>query len=311
MLSHSLFMEPWWLDIVAPGRWREVIVEKNGRIIARMPYVIKKKYGLKVITAAPLTPHLGPCWEPIKSKVAKRIGKEKDLIFALVDQLPPAKLVRIPCHPTLTNVQPFYWRDFKLSLRYTYVIDDLSDFDKIWAGFQQKIRTDVRKAQRNVIVRTDLDIERFLDINALTFEHKGQAFPYSRDLVCRLDAACAQHNARKIFYAADRQDRIHAAIYIVWDEKSAYYLMSGGDPKLRNSGATSLLIWEAIQFASTVTKKFDFEGSMIESVERFFRAFGGRQTPSYIMEKISPSLKLAMVTEELLKKHCGPKYNKP
>ena len=31
--------------------------------------------------------------------------------------------------------------------------------------------------------------------------------------------------------------------------------------------------------AREVTDVFDFEGSMIESLERLFRAFGGRQTP--------------------------------
>ena len=40
-----------------------------------------------------------------------------------------------------------------------------------------------------------------------------------------------------------------------------------------------LLLWEAIQFSSDVTRKFNFEGSMIKSIEKFFRAFGGRQVP--------------------------------
>ena len=55
--------------------------------------------------------------------------------------------------------------------------------------------------------------------------------------------------------------------------------MGGGDPHLRTSGAGSLLIWEAIQRASADSQVFDFEGSMLRPVERFFRAFGGRQTP--------------------------------
>jgi hypothetical protein len=43
----------------------------------------------------------------------------------------------------------------------------------------------------------------------------------------------------------------------------------------------SLLLWEAIKHARTVTRTFDFEGSMIEPIERFFRAFGGTLT-SYL-----------------------------
>ena len=56
----------------------------------------------------------------------------------------------------------------------------------------------------------------------------------------------------------------------------------------------SLCMWEAIKFASTVTKKFDFEGSMIESVERFFRAFGAVQKP-YIHITKTPSTVLRIV----------------
>jgi hypothetical protein len=72
---------------------------------------------------------------------------------------------------------------------------------------------------------------------------------------------------------------VHAVAYAVWDDKAAYYVLGGGEPDLRNSGATSLLVWELIMRAREVTDVFDFEGSMMEPLERFFRAFGGRQTP--------------------------------
>ena len=76
----------------------------------------------------------------------------------------------------------------------------------------------------------------------------------------------------------------------MWDENSAYYLMGGGDPDLRNSGAASLVLWEAIKHASTVTGKFDFEGSMNESIERFFRGFGGRQELAFNVSKTNSKL---------------------
>ena len=135
----------------------------------------------------------------------------------------------------------------------------------------------------------------FLNMNEMTFTRQGMSLPYSRELVARLDQTCAEHDCRKVFFAEDAEGRLHAAIYIVWDEKEAYYLMGGADPELRNSGATSLCMWEAIKFASTVTRKFNFEGSMIEPVERFFRAFGARQYPYFQISKVnSPLLKAAL-----------------
>jgi hypothetical protein len=70
--------------------------------------------------------------------------------------------------------------------------------------------------------------------------------------------------------------------------------MGGGDPALRNSGATSMVLWQAITFAATVTKRFDFEGSMLEPVERFFRAFGARQTPYFRVTRSGRLMRLAI-----------------
>ena len=172
----------------------------------------------------------------------------------------------------------------------------------VWKEFLENIRCDIRKAQKQVTIKSDLDLETFLDVNALTFQRQGHALPYSRELVRRLDGVCAEHNARRIFYAQDSSDRIHAAIYIVWGENSAYYIMGGGDPELRNSGATSLCMWEAIQFAAGVTRKFDFEGSMIEPVERFFRAFGAKQVPYFSISKTNSRLPLLKQAAGLIKR---------
>ncbi len=49
----------------------------------------------------------------------------------------------------------------------------------------------------------------------------------------------------------------------------------------------SFCLWQAIQFASTVTRQFDFEGSMIQPIERFFRAFGGQQTAYHNVSRTS------------------------
>jgi hypothetical protein len=98
--------------------------------------------------------------------------------------------------------------------------------------------------------------------------------------VQRIEAACRERAQSRILIAEDAQGRAHAGCYLVWDSESAYYLLGGGDPELRNSGAMSLVMWEAIRFSAEVSDSFDFEGSMIESIERFFRAFGALQTPT-------------------------------
>jgi lipid II:glycine glycyltransferase (peptidoglycan interpeptide bridge formation enzyme) len=233
------------------------------------------------------------------------LSQEKELMTSLIEQLPPCDYFHQRFHYSISNWLPFYWRGFEQTTRYTYVIESLDDLDRVWEQFQSNIRREIRKARKQVAARTDLDVERFLDINTLTFQRQGLDVPYSRNLVRRLDAACAERRARRIFFAEDARGRIHAALYVVWDENSAYYLMSGGDPDLRTSGATSLLVWEAIQFAATVTKSFDFEGSVIEPVERFFRAFGGTQRAYFRVTRFSRRMRFLMAGREMAKALLG------
>lgn len=249
-----------------------------------------------------LTQTLGPWIDASTAKYSKQLAQQKDLFTELIQQLPPHDYFSQNFHYSISNWLPFYWQGCKIEARCTYVLEDLTDLDLIWAGFQENIRREIRKAEKQVSVRSDLGIDRFLDLNDLTFQRQGEAAPYTRELVYRLDRACSEHEARKMFFAEDEQGRIHAAIYIIWDENSAYYLMGGGDPELRNSGATSLLMWEAIKFASTITHKFDFEGSSIEPIERFFRAFGGKQMSFYNVSKIDTKrMKLLMLGRDLTK----------
>jgi hypothetical protein len=50
----------------------------------------------------------------------------------------------------------------------------------------------------------------------------------------------------------------------------------------------SLLMWESIKFASSFVDEFDFEGTMVESIERFIRGFGAAQSPYFQLTKVSP-----------------------
>jgi hypothetical protein len=90
-----------------------------------------------------------------------------------------------------------------------------------------------------------------------------------------------------MYFATDSEGRKHAAIYVIWDHNCAYYLMGGANPLLRNSGATSLLIHTAISEMRAKVRYWDFEGSMIQSIERYFSAYGAIQVPYFQISKTS------------------------
>lgn len=305
--SIPLFSRDWWLDAVCFGNnWDVAIVEKGGNIYATMPYCLTRQYGFSFISMPPLTQTMGP-WirYPENQKYEKRLSFEKQMMGSLIQQLPRVAVFKQNFHHSVKNWLPFYWQDFKQTTRYTYRIDNLSNLDDVMSCIQSRIKTDIKKAKDRYLLSVvhESNIDVFLQINEKTFSQKGENVPYQASLVRKLDTACRERECRKIFLAKDTNDQVHAGIYLVWDENSAYYLMGGGDQRLRNSGATSLVLWEAIKFAATVTKKFDFEGSMIDPIENFFRGFGAHQTPFFSITKFNSRLfRLLFLLKESMKK---------
>lgn len=279
-MKPTIFQQPFWLDAVAPGEWQAVEVRAGGILQARMPYVLRRgRLGQRVITMPSLTQTLGPWIAPGQGKPATELARQHELMTALVLQLPPFDDFVQNLHPAITNWLPFYWQGFRQTTRYSYVLDDLADPDAIWSGFRENIRRAVRKAERELTVRDDLGLDVLLELAELTFRRQGHRLPFGRATVAAIDRACAERGCGKLLGAEDARGRMHGAIYIVWDEQTAYYLIGGTDPERRGSGAASLLLWTAIRHAATVTGSFDFEGSMRRPIERFFRGFGARQQP--------------------------------
>jgi lipid II:glycine glycyltransferase (peptidoglycan interpeptide bridge formation enzyme) len=286
--SLPLFSRDWWLDATAgKDNWDVALVEKHGVPVASMPYAVRRKLGLSISTPPMLTYCLGPWLQPSEAKHATRLSRQKEAMEDLIAQLPRFDHFKQQWHHSQTNWLPFYWHGFYQTTDYTYVLPLSPDHQNTWQGMQENIRREVRKAEgrSGLRVRVDLAVNDFFPLNRLVFERQNMRLPYSKAYIESLDQACAARQCRKIFIAQDDHGALHAGVYLVWDENCAYYLMGGGDPELRNSGAMSLCMWEAIKFASSVTKRFDFCGSMIEPVERFVRAFGGIQTPYFTVSR--------------------------
>jgi len=282
-----IFLKAWWLDTTAgENNWDVAIVEKDNKIVACLPYVIKKAAFFRAIGMPFLTPFLG-IWidYPENLKYTNKLSYEKQIFNELISQLPKFDKFFITFDHWFNNWLPFYWKNFEQTTHYTYVIENLKDLDAIFSNFRENIRREIRKAQKHLTVHNDGDIETLHKLHKIAFKHKNKRIFVSLDYLRKIDDSCLKNDCRKIFFAKDKDGNLHAALYLVWDTKSCYYLIGCTEPMFRNSGAMSLLMWEAIQFSAKVTTSFNFRGSMLESIERFFRAFGAMQKPYFIITK--------------------------
>jgi hypothetical protein len=287
-----IFSQDWWLDtVVGEGNWDVVIIERNQEIVASLPYYKTKKYIFDFIKMPIFTQCMGIWMKyPNGQKYESKLSYEKELFSLLIEKLPKFDFFVQHFHWSITNWAPFFWRGFKQSTRYTYLLKNISDLEQVFANFKESTRREIRKAEKNLKIIEDTDIEKFYLINKKSFDRQNQKMPYSFEFLKRFDEICHNKNSRKIWFAVDEKGQVHSAIYILFDAHSAYYLMGGADPELRTSGATSLLLWNAIQYASTVTQYFDFQGSMHEPIEKFFRGFGSEQKPYFEISKANGKL---------------------
>ncbi|MEN3285660.1 MAG: hypothetical protein V7607_6800 [Solirubrobacteraceae bacterium] len=247
-----------------------------------------------MLTQSSMTQTLGPWIEVSPAKPARALAHEHELLTELEAKLPPAIAFSQQFSPSMLNGLPFHWAGYRLEARYTYRLHGLRASSDLWAGLRDNIRREIRKARKRVEVVEGLGIERFHSVLSKTYERQAIATPHSLAELERLAAACAARGAGTMLFARDDEGQLHAAVWVVWDRNGAYYLLAGAEPDLRTSGASSLLAWEAIERAGQHTDVFDFHGSMLQPVERFFRAFGAQQTPYLSVTRMSPALRVAL-----------------
>lgn len=272
-----LFMQPWYLDAVCrDAQWDAALVQKGGRTVAALPFFLKKKWGWRYVSMPQLCKQMGP----YLLQEYRTLKWEMRLYEALIEQL-PADLAAFEqnFNYSVTNWLPFYWRGFKQTCLYSYVLPLQEEEALIFKNIEKNYRQKIRSAEEKINVREDLPLAELHRLVGLSFERQSLEPPVDFAFLQNLYAALSEHESGKLFFAVDTNGQVHSAALLVWDKQSAYYLMSGDDPALRASGAAVLLKWAAIRYAKNVlgVPIFDFEGSMLRGVEQGRRDFGAQQ----------------------------------
>jgi hypothetical protein len=294
---NSVFEQPWWLDAVAPDTWEEILIKDKAEIIARWP-IVKKGNQVRMPM---LTQTLGFWLSADKIESDIHFHERKRIINLLLDQLIKSKRISINLDSDVDYFLPMFWKKFKISPRISYRINDLSNFEKVYNRFGETIKRNIRTASKKVVIKSSYNVEILLELLDKTNWIKDKKQIISKNLIRRLYLACKAHNAAKLIYAVDADNNVYSGILFVYDKNRCYLLISCTDPKYKNSKANSLVIWEGIKFASTVSKIFDFEGSMIENIEHFFRQFGGSPSVYYNITKQSLVIEFYILLKKLLR----------
>lgn len=281
----TIFSKSWWLRGVCTEKFKIILYRDGKEIICGLPIQFNKKYLINYSIMPKFTQTLGPLFKPMETigEYRKR-SIEITALSEILSSISYFNYIKLNCHYSFSNILPFYWQRFNSSVRYTYVIEDLSNLDNIFNNITPKYQNKILKAEKlgiKIIESEDID----LFINTVEKSLPEDIFSRSVIIIRKINEVCEQHNSRKIYLAIDPNGLVHSGLFVIYDSKCAYNLIQGGDKELRKSGANILAMWHSIKEMSNSSRIYDFEGSMLENIEIVFRSFGAIQKPYYSVTK--------------------------
>lgn len=284
-----LFLQPWWLDAVSQCHWDVVLDIRDGVVFGGWIYSLRKRMTFQYISNAQLSPYQGIFYNyPADLKRVHRISFEHRVYKRLFPKIPKVRYFNQKLHPSITNHLPFTRSNFSTTIRYTYVLKELGNTEKLWENLYSRTRRAIRKARNKglVICHDTNDPQIIFQLHEKSMQRKSEKTQFKFELLERIDKELIARGARKILLAKDGTGKIHGGIYIAWDHDTAYYLLGGVDSPIHDSATSKFLLWEAILALSDKVEFFDFEGSMNPPVERIFRSFGADQQPYFQIRKL-------------------------
>lgn len=282
----SVFNSPDWLELFSKIKLFGIF-NNNSELIGAFYFYSYTKYGLELNICPPFTPHNGLFFENRAENSANINSFNKNVMNEVAEFVNDlnSKLLVFVLPAGVLETQPFTWKNMEVKVKYTYHIDLGNSEEQLLANLSSEKRKSLNKAKAD-----GLRIERTEDMKAVkevvlkTFARKQ----ISRNLDYFDKILFNFANTKNSFaYVAHQDGKAIAASFCVHDQHSAYYLFGGYDSVQKHHGAGVSCMWQSILYAKQIGLKiFDFEGSMIPEVEKYFREFGGTLTPYYHVGKI-------------------------
>lgn len=289
-LVPTVFHEPWWLEIATEGRVQFAEVSDGGRVVGRLPYLIKSRYGFASSNMPTLTHFLGPGINDGTGSAPNRFVKRQSITRELLRKLPPLSSFRQKMHRGIQDALAFQAEGFNVNVQFTFEVPPASEA-AIWKAMRDKTRNVIRRAGEQYEIEKTDDAEIYFHLSMRNLDAAN--IVANVDMVtCRKLAAKALELGRAhIWVARDQQGNAKSAIFCAWDSNAYYYVMSTRTADSGN-GVVPLLLWHAMRSAASMNLVFDFDGIGSAGAILLYAGFGGNVSPRYITSKSTLPYKL-------------------
>ncbi|WCT72776.1 GNAT family N-acetyltransferase [Sphingomonas naphthae] len=284
-LSPTVFHEGWWLDIASEGRWREARVERDGRLVARLPFMpARNRLGMGLLLPPSLCHVLGPAFAgDVPADGGARSLRRFTLTAELIAQLPPAAHTWFRLHRGIGDTIAFGGAGFATVTDFTTEIAPAPEAD-LWRAMRDKTRNVIRRAEQRLILTDRIDPAEFLIFYEENLRRQGRRNHRCPAMLRDLIAAAVERRSGRLLVAHDDRGELAAGIFTAWNGTQEHYLLSTRGPRAGNGGI-ALLLWDAIRAAARAGRRFDTDGLRSGQNHLLLTGLGGVIVPRLLVER--------------------------
>lgn len=279
-----VFYQSWWLDAsCGPSKWSVVFArEKAGSLAAVWPFFSRPRLGglLKTLDKPPFSLFCGPWINPAPGSMnpAKAHSRYHRIFKQLEAQLPQPPLRRAYLPYPIQNSIPAQKTGWKSRNYHSYRLrSDQQTPQQLWQQLDGKVRTDLKHyelAQQQI--KPLKNVETLIQLQQKALDYRSSKVGFAHQTLTRLFNSANEQQQAIGWTFRNQQDEAIAAIWLPFDQQSAYLVMAASDPDQRSEyKAMTQLIWHAINYCCENKLIFDFEGSALAGVEEYYRSWGG------------------------------------
>lgn len=280
----TLFHEPWWLAAASGGECQEVSITDGDRVVGRLPFVVRRRAGFRVIQMPPFTHVLGPCVADVDGKPQTTLLRRLSVIRSLIGQLPKFDHFKQALE-TFSDGLAFQQSGFHVSVQYNFKIDCTVDPTILWDAMHFKTRQHIRRADEKFQISTCSDPNEFVRFYLDSLKNQNQTNTTDLKTFPGLYEACEARKCGVIVRASDSDKRAAGMMYLVWGHGVMYYLLSSRAGLDEDNGSINLLIWTAMKRAHDLGLCLDLDGISDPGTARFLSRFGGQMTSRFIVRR--------------------------
>ncbi|MFM9983807.1 MAG: GNAT family N-acetyltransferase [Flavobacteriales bacterium] len=234
----------------------------------------------------PFTPHIGLIANKKALNTSKSLSETKKIMDVVATFFGAKKMSLVHCKlpSNQTDTQPFVWHKFKLSVTNSYRIHLAQEIKQIEEHMSPEHRNHLAKAIRDGITcEQTTDYTLVQGMVEQTMSRKSNAVDTHHMQKILFDFATPENS---FAFVSKKGELVIGAAFCIFDKETCYYLLGGYHSKERHAGSGILCIYNSILHAKkTGLSTFDFEGSMLPEVEKFFRGFGPELYPIFGFQK--------------------------